>query len=149
MDERTDRGLAYEKSGDNQRALADYSQAIHLDPNFFEPLITRGRLYAEAGNFSDAIKDITESLRLGPGIAPQFYARAFSYARDKRFRSNLVFLIVVEFAAGSHTEIVNDVSVLVTGRYMVSRSTGSRPASRIRRSSSLRTMPCGVVAPAS
>jgi len=33
--------LAYEKSGDNQRALADYSQAIHLDPNFFEPLITR------------------------------------------------------------------------------------------------------------
>jgi len=85
LDERTDRGLAYEKSGDNQRALADYSQAIHLDPNFFEPLITLGRLYAEAGNFSNAIKDIPESLRLGPGIAPQFYARAFSYAAIKDF----------------------------------------------------------------
>jgi len=137
------------KKAETISALADYSLAIHLDPNFFEPLIARGRLYAEAGNFSDAIKDITESLRLGPGIAPQFYARAFSFAAIKYFESNLVLLIVVEFAAGSHTEIVNDVSVRVTGRYMVSRSTGSRPASRIRRSSSLRTIPCGVVAPAS
>jgi hypothetical protein len=48
-----------------------------------------------------------------------------------------------------YTVTVTEVSVLVTGRYSVSRSMGSRPASRIRRTRSCRRIPCGVVAPAS
>src|SRR5215469_11829182 len=46
----------------------------------------------------------------------------------------------------NQTATVTEVSVRMTGRYMVSRSMGSRPASRIRRISSWRRMPCGVVA---
>ena len=51
--------------------------------------------------------------------------------------------------ARGYTATVTEVSVRVTGRYSVSRSMGSRPASRIRRTNSSRRMPCGVVAPAS
>ena len=49
----------------------------------------------------------------------------------------------------SYTATVTDVSVRVTARYKVSRSTGSRPASLISRINSCRRRPCGVVAPAS
>src|SRR5271154_629247 len=49
----------------------------------------------------------------------------------------------------AYTATVTEVSVRVTGRYNVSRSMGSRPAARIKRSNSSRRMPWGVVAPAS
>jgi hypothetical protein len=49
----------------------------------------------------------------------------------------------------SYTSTVNVASVRSTGRYSVSRSTGSRPALRIRCSNSARRRPCVVVAPAS
>ena len=54
-----------------------------------------------------------------------------------------------EFSNKIYTATVTEVSVRVTGRYSVSLSIGSRPASRIRRMRSSRRMPCGVVAPAS
>ena len=48
-----------------------------------------------------------------------------------------------------YTSTVNVCSARCTGRYSVSRSTGSRPARRINCSNSPRRSPCTVVAPAS
>jgi len=54
-------------------------------------------------------------------------------------------------ALAIHTAIVNasSVTLRMTSRYGVSRSTGTRPAFSIRLIKSRRRMPCGVVAPAS
>ena len=50
---------------------------------------------------------------------------------------------------GLYTATTKLSSVRVTAWYRVSRSNGTRPASVISLHSSLRVMPCGVVAPAS
>ena len=59
-------------------------------------------------------------------------------------------LIPTDRPAGlSYTNTVNVASERSTGRYSVSRSTGLRPALRIRCNNSARRSPCWVVAPAS
>jgi hypothetical protein len=72
-------------------------------------------------------------------------------SKGRRGREQLLCsgLHILHWKSGRYTATVTDVSVLVTGRYSVSRSIGSRPAARISLSSSSRRMPCGVVAPAS
>ena len=50
------------------RAIADYDEAIRLDPQMPEAYRDRGLLYAGKGNLNRAIADYDEALRLEPGI---------------------------------------------------------------------------------
>src|ERR1700678_1932196 len=56
----TDRGNAYQKKGDNDRAVQDYDQAIRLDPNFAAPYSGRGNAYHGKGDNDRAIADYSE-----------------------------------------------------------------------------------------
>jgi tetratricopeptide (TPR) repeat protein len=44
------RGLAYRNKGDYDRAIADYNQAIRLDPKYAAAYNNRGRAYADKGD---------------------------------------------------------------------------------------------------
>ena len=50
-------GVAYNNLGENQRAIADYNQAISLNPNFVEADFNRGLLYRQLGETQKAIAD--------------------------------------------------------------------------------------------
>jgi tetratricopeptide (TPR) repeat protein len=69
------RGFAYASKGDNDRAIADYTEAIRLDPNNSQALNNRGFAYASKGDNDRAIADYNEAIRLNPQYAAAFCNR--------------------------------------------------------------------------
>ena len=63
------RGLAYQDLGDFERAIADYGEALRLDPGYALAYNNSGLSYANLGDFDSAIADYGEALRLDPGLA--------------------------------------------------------------------------------
>jgi Flp pilus assembly protein TadD len=57
------RGVAYYRSGDMDRALADLSKSIHYDPEWGLPLMVRGLIYLHHGQLDLAELDFTSSLQ--------------------------------------------------------------------------------------
>jgi tetratricopeptide (TPR) repeat protein len=51
------RGDAYYELGDYEKAIADYTEAIHLDPKYVESYKGRGNAYQALGKQSEAEVD--------------------------------------------------------------------------------------------
>jgi tetratricopeptide (TPR) repeat protein len=60
------RGNAYSDKGDLDHAIADYNDAIRLDPKSGLAYVMRGNAYYDKGYFDHAIADDTEAIRLDP-----------------------------------------------------------------------------------
>jgi lipoprotein NlpI len=60
------RGLAYAVKGDLDRAIADFTEAIRLDPKDASAHNDRGSAYMAKGDFDRAIADYSEAIRLDP-----------------------------------------------------------------------------------
>src|SRR6185503_12769589 len=56
------RGLAYYDKGDDDRAIADYNEAIRLDPKYAQALFNRGNAYYQKGDDDRAIADYNEAI---------------------------------------------------------------------------------------
>ncbi|MDE5445376.1 tetratricopeptide repeat protein [Bradyrhizobium sp. CSA207] len=77
-----ERGYAYQAKGDNDRAIADYTESIELDANNSFALTARGNAYFAKGNFDRAIADYDRVIALDPEYAHDYYAysnRAVAY----------------------------------------------------------------------
>jgi tetratricopeptide (TPR) repeat protein len=73
------RGIAYLAKGDNDRAIADYDQAIRLDPKLRSAYYNRGTAYQAKGDNDRAIADYDQAIRLDPKRANAYNARGNSY----------------------------------------------------------------------
>ncbi|HXX07505.1 MAG TPA: tetratricopeptide repeat protein [Pseudolabrys sp.] len=62
------RALAYEEKGEYARAIADYSDAIRLNPNDAEAHLYRGLDKQRLGDKAGAEADIAAAKRLNPNI---------------------------------------------------------------------------------
>jgi len=81
----SNRGHAWFAKGDNDRATADYSEAIRLDPKNAEYLNERCWARAVAGReLPLAVSDCTEALRIAPNDANIMDSRGFVYLRLNR-----------------------------------------------------------------
>ena len=61
------RGNCLHGKGDNDRAIADYTEAIRLDPKYANAYNNRGvSLQADKGDYDRAIADYNEAIRLDP-----------------------------------------------------------------------------------
>jgi tetratricopeptide (TPR) repeat protein len=67
------------------RALADYSQAIKLEPNSAKTYYERGCVYLNKGDKDRAIADYSQAIRLDPNYASAYNTRGSAYygKRDK------------------------------------------------------------------
>jgi tetratricopeptide (TPR) repeat protein len=79
------RGLAYVKKGEYDRAIQDYDEAIRLDPNFAKAFNNRGAAYAAKGENDRAIQDYDEAIRLNPNEAIPFGNRGFAYDKKGQY----------------------------------------------------------------
>lgn len=60
------RGRAYAMKDNSERAIADYNQAIELDPQDAEYHTTRGDAYLDEGQLDRALADFNRALELDP-----------------------------------------------------------------------------------
>ena len=85
----SNRGLAYDKKGDHDKALADYTEAIRVDRKCVDAYFNRGLAYGYKGEHESAIADYTEAIRLDPNDALAYNNRGFTYVNigdhDKAF----------------------------------------------------------------
>ncbi len=81
------RGAAYAFKGDFDRAIANFTEAIRLDPKDVFAFHNRGIAYAAKGDFDRAIADDSEAVRLDPkdalGYANRGRANLYSGALSK------------------------------------------------------------------
>jgi tetratricopeptide (TPR) repeat protein len=75
------RGGAVYYKGDPARAIADYDEAIKLDPTFARAFNNRCWARAVVGRVAEAVADCDESLRLAPNIANTLENRGFAYLK--------------------------------------------------------------------
>jgi lipoprotein NlpI len=73
------RGNRYAREGDYDRAIADYTKAIHLDPKLDYTFSRRGLAYAQRKEHDRAIADYSQAIRLNPNRAPAYLRRGYAY----------------------------------------------------------------------
>ena len=75
----SNRAVAYEKLGQNDRAMADLDEAIKRDPKNPHAWPNRGNLYLWQGQFDRAMEDYNQALVVHPNNAFAFGHRADAY----------------------------------------------------------------------
>ena len=70
-----DLGLAKEKKGDLNGALADYNQAIKLNPKNAIAYKNRGIAKEKKGDLDGAMADFNQAVQLNPKYAAAYYGR--------------------------------------------------------------------------
>jgi tetratricopeptide (TPR) repeat protein len=78
------RGAAYYNKGNYDKAIADFSQAIRLKPNFPDAFFNRGSADAKKGNKSKAKADYAQALRLRPDLAEVYHKRGSRHGVSRR-----------------------------------------------------------------
>jgi len=73
--------------GKLMEAIAEYNEAIRLDPSLSGAYNNRGLIYARLGQFQSAIQDFDEAIRLDPLDALVYYNRGAAYYHLDQFQS--------------------------------------------------------------
>jgi tetratricopeptide (TPR) repeat protein len=80
------RAEAWTLTHDDDRAIADYSEAIRLDPkNASANYVKRGYMWRRKGDLDRAIADDSEAIRLDPKNDNAFNSRGVAYAMKKDY----------------------------------------------------------------
>jgi serine/threonine-protein kinase len=66
------RSLAADRAGDRARAVADFTEALRLDPDDANGYADRGNAYMDEGDGAHAVADLTEAVRRNLVAAPVF-----------------------------------------------------------------------------
>jgi lipoprotein NlpI len=72
------RAQSYAGKGELKKAVADATQAIHLDGNLAFAYNTRGVAFGRMGDFNSALKDFDAALRLDPRLTDAQKNRALA-----------------------------------------------------------------------
>lgn len=79
-----------------EEAISNFTQALHLDPQYVPAYDSRGIAYATLKQYDHALSDFTEAIRLNPHNATTYYNRGTAYLAMNR----------VEAAVSDYTEAI-------------------------------------------
>jgi tetratricopeptide (TPR) repeat protein len=79
------RGWGYFNLGSYDFAIADYSKAIQLDPNYTWPYNNRGLVYFNQGKYDLAIADFNQAIRLDPNYSMAYNNRGAAYFNQGKY----------------------------------------------------------------
>lgn len=75
------RGIAYMRVNDDDRALSDLSQALALNPNEATAYLFRGGIYGRKKLYDLAISDLSRAIAINPNDADAFVSRGICYSK--------------------------------------------------------------------
>ncbi|HTD17181.1 MAG TPA: tetratricopeptide repeat protein, partial [Chthoniobacterales bacterium] len=73
----------------NDKAVADYTEAIRLKPDYAEAFNGRGQAYFKLKQFDKAISDYGDAIRIKADFADAYSNRAFAYTRIGQYEKAL------------------------------------------------------------
>jgi tetratricopeptide (TPR) repeat protein len=73
------RGISWREKGYDNLALADFDEAVRLDPQSATARVSRGNLFGDKGENDKAIADYDEAIRMNPKLAPAYSNRGLSW----------------------------------------------------------------------
>ena len=76
------KGVEYDRAGQHERAVREFTKAIAWDPDQPAPLHGRGLAYIDLGEYESAINDFDEAIRLDPDYYLAYYTRGTLYASE-------------------------------------------------------------------
>ena len=79
------RGIHFLKRNEIKLAIADFTKAIELAPDYAEVYHYRGNAYSVKGDLDRAIADYTQMLVSKPKIPESYYIRGEAYLRAKKW----------------------------------------------------------------
>jgi len=74
-------GHSFSQSNDHDGAIANYTEALRLDPNLVYALIARGAAYYSKGDYQSAVADYSKTIELEPNDAGVFNSRGNAYRK--------------------------------------------------------------------
>ena len=80
-----ERGIAYRAKGEYDLAIADYSEALRIDPNDVLSYANRGNAYRAKGQNDLAMADYNQALRIDPNYAIAYHNRGRAFFGLARF----------------------------------------------------------------
>jgi len=76
------RGIAWENKGDLNKAIADYTKAIEINPNYAKAYNNRGLAWHNKDDYDKAIADFTRAIEIEPKYAKAYHSRGLAW--DKK-----------------------------------------------------------------
>jgi tetratricopeptide (TPR) repeat protein len=83
------RGNGHFDKGEFEAAVADYTKAIEIEPDYSDAYNNRGLTYSDRGDKDRAIADYTKAIELKPDYAEAYYNRGVDYS-DKRDKDRAI-----------------------------------------------------------
>ena len=83
------RGISYARKGQYDRAIADYDQAIKINPRDAMVYYNRGLAYHNKGQYDRAIADYTKAIEINPRDAMVYTNRGIAY-EEKKLRDKAI-----------------------------------------------------------
>jgi len=79
------RGLAYGRKGQYDKAIADYTKSIEINPGDATVYISRGFAYVKIGQYDKAIADVTKAIEINPGDVGSYKKRGLIYSIRRQY----------------------------------------------------------------
>lgn len=77
----TNRGVAWAKQDQTDRAISDLNRAISLDRNYGRAFTVRGLVHVKKNNLNQALADLNQAVRLNPEAVQPYNNRAIVYRK--------------------------------------------------------------------
>jgi len=90
--------------GDYQGAIADYTDAVKLNPNMEGAFLNRGSVRFASGNYDDAIRDYSLAIQLKPDHDDAFYFRGLAEYQSGRYQNAISDCSEQQRIFGNHIE---------------------------------------------
>jgi tetratricopeptide (TPR) repeat protein len=81
-----EKGGAQLQRGNLDQAIADYTEAIQLKPNFFAAYLNRGTAQRKKGEVDQAIADYTKALGIRPDLYDAYTLRGICYGKKGQYQ---------------------------------------------------------------
>jgi tetratricopeptide (TPR) repeat protein len=98
------RAAIFFERGDFTTAIADFSEAIRLNPNYWEAYYARGLLYVNFGDYDRAIADLTQVIRLNLNNADAYCSRGSNYMMKKDWNNAIADFEAALRINSNHTQ---------------------------------------------